>query len=133
MRPPTLKSTYVSNESGRSETWVESFPEPGRGKWQISRNGSSHVRWRRDGRQLIYYSYDDKLMGVPIESGSSLAIGAAVPLFETQVLGGAPARLGYLAQWDVAPDGRFLVNVPMQGSGPGAINVVVNWRFLLKK
>jgi hypothetical protein len=72
-------------------------------------------------------------MGVPIESGSSLGIVAAVPLFETQMLGGAPARLGYLAQWDVAPDGRFLVNVPAQDPTPAAIDVVVNWQALLKK
>jgi serine/threonine protein kinase/Tol biopolymer transport system component len=124
---------YVSNESGRrSEVWVESFPEPGRGKWQVSRTGSSQVRWQRNG-QLLYYSYDNKLMGVPIKSGSSLDIGAAVPLFEIPVVGGASSRVGYLAQWDVAPDGRFLVNVPTQDATPASINVLVNWQALLKK
>ena len=44
---------YTSNESGRGEVYVTSFP--GReGKWQVSSGGGSGPRWRRDGRELFF-------------------------------------------------------------------------------
>ncbi|MFN7939865.1 MAG: protein kinase [Bryobacteraceae bacterium] len=43
---------YISNETGRSELYVQSFP-PGRGKWQVSRNGATLARWRRDQRTRL--------------------------------------------------------------------------------
>jgi hypothetical protein len=49
------------------------------------------------------------------------------------MLGGPVPRLGPRAQWDVAPDGRFLINPPVEDTTTSAINVVVNWTALLKK
>jgi len=72
-------------------------------------------------------------MSVPIGIGSVPKIGAAVPLFEAPVHSGAWARTGTLAQWDITPDGRFLVNVQAEESAPVAINVIVNWKTLLNK
>ena len=40
---------FVSNESGREEIYVQTFPEPG-GKWQVSNGGGSDPSWRGDGR-----------------------------------------------------------------------------------
>jgi len=40
---------YVSDESGRSEVYVQSFPPSG-GKWQISISGGVQPRWRAMGR-----------------------------------------------------------------------------------
>src|SRR5262245_58729973 len=91
------------------------------------------LRWRPDGREIIYYASDGELMGVPIRIGAAPEIGAAVPLFEAHLLGPPAPRLGYGAQFDVAPDGRLLLNMPVEDSSPSPINVVVNWRALLKK
>ena len=41
---------YVSDEQGRAEIFVQSFP-PGQGKFQISNGGGAQPKWRRDGRQ----------------------------------------------------------------------------------
>jgi Tol biopolymer transport system component len=48
---------YGSNESGRIEVYVRSFPTPG-GKYQISKDGGIRPRWRRDGKELFFYSDD---------------------------------------------------------------------------
>src|SRR5262245_34463275 len=40
---------YNSNETGRDEVYVVSFPDLS-GKWQISTNGGTKPRWRRDGK-----------------------------------------------------------------------------------
>jgi hypothetical protein len=63
----------------------------------------------------------------------SIKIGVPAPLFEANMLAGPTPRYGYAAQWDIAPDGRFLLNVPVEDSTPSTINVVVNWRALLNK
>ncbi len=125
---------YISSESGPPEVvTVESFPTPGGGKWQFSKNGATQLRWRPDGREIIYYSSDGQLMGVPIGNGPALEIGAPVPLFEAHLLGSPALRRGYAAQFDVAPNGRLLLNLPVEDSTSSAIIVVVNWRALLQK
>ncbi|MGH9256478.1 MAG: protein kinase domain-containing protein, partial [Vicinamibacterales bacterium] len=52
---------YASNESGRYEVYVQTFPESG-GKWQVSAAGGAHPRWRRDGQELYYVAPDNRLM-----------------------------------------------------------------------
>jgi Tol biopolymer transport system component len=124
---------YVSGESGRNEIYVQSFPAPGRGKVQISREGSSFVRWRRDSRELLYYASDGRLMAVPLLNATTLEVGLASPLFEPHTLNGPSPTFGFRQQYDVAPDGRFLLNLPMGDATPETITVVVNWQTALKK
>jgi Tol biopolymer transport system component len=122
---------YNSNESGRTEVYVQSFPAPGGGKWQISKDGGQFPRWRRDGRELFYIASDRRLMAVPVRSATSLDVGAAVPLFEAHLLQGG---LGIRLQYDVARDGqRFLLNVPVEDAAASSITVVLNWAAGLKK
>ena len=126
---------YTSNESGRFEVYVQSFPAPGGGKWQISREGGTHLRWRRDGRELFYIARDGRLMAVPISGTTALEVGAAIPLFAARVLNGAATNVGSRQQYDVARDGqRFLLNVPLDDASTASpITVVVNWAAGLKK
>ena len=56
---------YASNESGRYEIYVQTFPVTG-GKWQISVAGGLQPRWRRDGQELFYVAPDNRLMAAPI-------------------------------------------------------------------
>src|SRR5262249_38940792 len=44
---------YQSNESGRSEVYVQPFPGPG-AKFQISTDGGANPLWRRDGKELFF-------------------------------------------------------------------------------
>ena len=62
---------YNAQESGRLEVYVQSFPAPGGGKWQISKDGGRFPRWRRDGRELFYIANDERLMAVPVRSATS--------------------------------------------------------------
>ena len=45
--------SYNSNESGRNEVYVQSYPGPGR-TWQVSTAGGSDAAWRQDGKELYY-------------------------------------------------------------------------------
>src|SRR4029434_1855073 len=62
---------YVSNESGRNEVYVQSYPGPGR-TWQISTAGGTDPHWRRDGKELFYRGLDQKLMAVEIRGSETL-------------------------------------------------------------
>ena len=100
------------------------FPKPA-GKWQVSTNGGSFPVWRHDSRELFYRASDGKLMAVPVAPGSDFKPGAPVPLFQPP-----RAAIGTLAAgtfYDVAPDGRFLINILVERTSPPA-TVVMNWR-----
>jgi eukaryotic-like serine/threonine-protein kinase len=122
---------YVSDESGRAEVYVQSFPPSG-GKWQISNSGGDQPQWRRDGRELFYLSPDRKIMAAQVKTGTSFETGVPAPLFQTGVnpTTSTNARNNYV----VAADGqRFLINNILQESASKTVTVVLNWTAQLKK
>ncbi len=48
---------YTSDDSGRFEVYVRSFPAGG-AKYPVSNNGGNFPRWRRDGKELFYRAHD---------------------------------------------------------------------------
>ena len=102
--------------------YVTSFPQPGRA-WLVSANGGTFPVWQRSGRELYYRAPDRTLMAVPVAAGSDFVAGAPIPLFQPRA---AIGSLGFGTFYDVAPDGRFLVNVLVERQSP-PITVVLNW------
>jgi eukaryotic-like serine/threonine-protein kinase len=73
---------YTSDESGRQQVYVQSFPASDEAKWQVSIRGGDFARWRRDGKELFYRAPDGNLMVTPVRSaGHGLEFGTPVPLF----------------------------------------------------
>jgi Tol biopolymer transport system component len=129
---------YASNESGRNEIYVQTFPETG-GKWQISVAGGLQPRWRRDGQELFYVAPDNRLMAASIgvaQGGKALEAGTPVPLFQSKLASGpniVPAGFQARSQYAVAADGRFLMNVSADEADISPITIVENWTAGLKK
>jgi Tol biopolymer transport system component len=73
---------YASNETGKWEIYVTSFPDA-RGRWQISSGGGEQPRWRGDGKELFYLSLDGKMMAAPVTTGAHFDAGTSVTLFQT--------------------------------------------------
>jgi len=122
---------YVSDESGRAEVYVQSFPASG-GKWQISTSGGDQPQWRRDGKELFYIAADKTLVAVPIESRDSFELGSPLTLFMTRVPSGSLTsdRNNYV----VSADGkRFLINSLVDEGNKQPITFVVNWSAGLKR
>ena len=128
----------ASNESGRYEIYIRTFPETG-GKQQVSVEGGVQPRWQRDGSQLFYVAPDTRLMAVPISLGPgthTLEAGAPVPLVPTRLATGENiTTVGLLAraQYAVAPDGRFLMNIAAADAVASPITLVLNWTAGLTK
>ena len=118
---------YQSDESGRYEIYVRPFPGPG-GQWQISTAGGNSPRWSRSGKELYYIAPDLGLMAVSIAAqGNTLEPGTPAVLFRTHIMRN-PSR----QQYDVAPDGRFLINTELQDTTTAPITLLMNWAGLRK-
>jgi hypothetical protein len=118
---------YQSNETGRFEIYVRPFPGPGV-PIPISTAGGVYARWSRDGNELYYVAPDATMMAVPIRrTPTRLSADTPVGLFKTRRVGGGVNVIGYGHQYDVAPNGRFLINVePEFNARP--ITLVMNWK-----
>jgi len=118
---------YQSDESGQFEIYVRPFPSPG-GRWKVSTSGGIHPRWSRDGKELFFLAPDGRLTSARIvATGQTIEPGVPVPLFPTRIVGGGGNLAGYRQQYDVAPDGRFLINVGLE-SDPPPIRLLWNWK-----
>jgi len=111
---------YASDESGRSEIYVQPYAGPG-GKWQISTEGGAEPLWNRNGREL-FYRHGDKMMAVEITTQPRFTVGTPQMLFE-----GRYAASVMVPSYDVSADGqRFLMLKPDEQAA-GQINIVQNW------
>jgi eukaryotic-like serine/threonine-protein kinase len=122
---------YASNESGKWEIYVTSFPAP-RGKWQVSVGGGEQPRWRGDGRELFYLSPDSRVMAVPVTTGANFDSGTPLTLF--QATPRQPIPLYDLFVYEVSRDGqRFLIITPVKEAETAPMSIVLNWMAKLNK
>ncbi len=117
----------TSNVSGSYEVYVRSFPGPG-GEWPVSTTGGLYPRWAPGGKELYYLAPDGTLMAAPIAvSGATLESGRPVALFRTRIVGGGTdVNLGM--NYDIARDGRFLINTILGDTAASPITLLLNWR-----
>jgi eukaryotic-like serine/threonine-protein kinase len=99
-------------EPGGSGIAVRPFPAL-RPQTRISAGPAAQSRWSRDGAQLFYIAPDKKLMAVSFDACSG-DVGPPRELFQTRIVRVALAGL----QYDVAPNGRFLINSLPAGAPP---------------
>ena len=118
--------SYASNESGRAEIYVQTFPTSG-SKWQISTNGGMQPLWRGDGKELFFITEDNKLMSAEIKADGPFQSSVPRQLFATSI----KHTFGY--SYATTPDGqRFLVNVPVEAGNRTPMTIVLNWTASLK-
>jgi serine/threonine protein kinase len=122
---------YASNESGKWEIYVTSFPDA-RGKWQVSNGGGDQPRWRGDGKELLYLAADGKIVAVPVREGTNFSTGASAALFQANSR--QPVATSEQVMYDVTQDGRrFLINTHVRNSEIQPMSVVLNWDAESKK
>jgi Tol biopolymer transport system component len=109
---------FSSDETGRSEVYVQPFPGPGP-KVPVSSGGGAAPRWRRDGEELFYRSPDNRIMSIAIDiRGPRIVAKTPQSMFEIP---------GPFARYEVAPDGKqFLFDKTV--ADPPPVTVVLNWK-----
>jgi len=111
--------------------YVRPFPPTG-GRWQVSDESGAYARWARDGSELFYRT-DEGIMAVSVQATGD-GFGASRPRLIASGnfvggLGGVPVGGSTFADYDVGPDGRFVM-FPSAGEETPNVQlarVVVNW------
>ena len=99
---------YESDETGRLEIFVASFPSGG-GKWQT---GGAQPVWSRDGRELFFRSAEGVMSVRALAEGGSFRASKPETLFRGAFLGGLRGVTlpGFnFPDYDVSADGRRFV------------------------
>ncbi len=111
---------YASDESGRSEVYVQSHPA-GANRRQISNEGGASPLWSRNGRELFYQS-GRKLVAVESAEPDTFIPGNPEVLFEGD----------FDYRFDVSPDGKELLLSVRDVPGFTRFHWIQNWKTLLK-
>jgi eukaryotic-like serine/threonine-protein kinase len=107
---------YSSNESGRHEIYVRSFPD-GTATVRVTEGGGRTPRWAPSG-EILFLGADRRVRAVPLETeGATLVPGAPrllspVPLGDTGVLPG----------YDVAADGEMVLGLTSPTAQDGTVS-----------
>jgi hypothetical protein len=121
---------YTSDESGRAEIYVDTFPTPSQ-RIRISTQGGGWPKWRRDGKELFYLAPDRHLMAVSVKlDGKEPTFSPPQALFEGPGVSPDNSR----SQFEPSADGtRFLFNARVEDHSPVGLTVISNWPSLLQK
>ena len=127
---------FTSNESGRTEVYVQAFeasesPRLTGARHLVSRHGAIALRWRRDGKELFYLAWDGRLYATPISLSPKPRVGEPVPLFSISTE--ARAAMHSTVGFDVSADGQQLLVPIVASSEKSEIVVVHNWEGLLER
>jgi eukaryotic-like serine/threonine-protein kinase len=122
---------YESDRAGRVEIYVRPFPNIEDAEYIITTDGGTAPVWAHSGRELFYWKQSGamaSIMAVPITPGQAFESKAAHPIAR-----GWYARPIFDRQYDVAPDGRFVVMKPVGRPPRDEIVIVLNWFEELKR
>ena len=119
---------YANNETGRFEVYIQPFPS-GAGRWQVSTAGGSRPNWRKDGKELFFFSTDGQIMAVDVsQNGASLQLGTPHALFKAATVSGPNGP------YTVSADGKkFVMNTVLPQSITEPLTLITNWTADLKK
>ena len=114
--------TFTSEDSGRFEAYIQSFPTPGR-RVQVSDSGAVRSWWTRDGRQLVLLGSDLRTLSrVDLTSGDTLGVGTPKQFAKL------PADLVWV---DAMPDRQRFLAIAPERTSTGSVTLVQNWRAAL--
>jgi len=126
---------YVTDESGRDEVWVASFPS-GQIRRQVSINGGHSPQWTDRGRELACLS-ERKWLTIRsfAGTGNDIALGKPRELFDAGAFVEATPLVTPTANaYAAAVEGRrFLAAVYATDPAVPPIELIVNWRTLLRE
>lgn len=113
---------YANSETGRQEIYIQPFPT-GAGRWQVSTDGGTRPTWRKDGKDLFFFSPDGQVMAVEVDQvGTSLRLGTPRALFKATTVSAAEGP------YTVSADGKkFVVNTVLPQSVTEPLTLITNW------
>jgi Tol biopolymer transport system component len=125
---------YLSDESGYSELYVQSFNAEGKlgtDRKRVSANGAISPVWSGDGKEIFYIGRDRQLMATTVKTdGPEFEFTPPVALFKTRTV----YQYGAFQEFDVSPDRqRFLIGTLVGEPKSTNPTVILNWPAALKR
>jgi serine/threonine-protein kinase len=116
--PDGRRLAYQSNETGRFEIYVRSFPD-GAQTLQVSTDGGIEPQWSPRGDTLFFRGTNGQMMGAAVITTPAFRLDTPRRLFDAT---------GYENYFGVAPDGRRLLMMPLINTERSAtqIRLIVN-------
>jgi len=117
---------FTSQESGRPEVYVTTFPER-RQTWPITTEGGRVVSWRNDGRELLVATLSGHIAAYPISFDGGFSHGQPTMLIRD---------VGSIASYSSATrdHSRILLRVsPDAAKDKGEIRLLVGWQDGLRQ
>ena len=112
---------YTSQESGRPEVYVTTFPEH-RQTWPLTTGGGQVIGWRRDGGEILVATLSGHIAAYPVTTEGGFSHGEPATLVR---------NLGSLAAYTIAtPDhSRMLIRVsPDAAQDKGEMRLLFGWQ-----
>ena len=117
---------YVSEESGRSEVYVRSFPNVAEIKQLVSTVGGSEPVWAHSGRELFYKNAAQELVAATVRTDPTFTVVERHALFTVPPVRSSGSRH---AHYDVARDDQRFLMYRLAGAGEGAAQLIVVENF----
>lgn len=117
LSPDGSKIAFTSDQSGRQEVYVSSFPSGKSDQFQVSQAGGLYPEWGKDGASLYYISVSRQMVKADLTSRIETQM---FPIPSTIVRAEESAY-----QYDALND-KFLFRVPTNAVAP-ALKVILNW------
>ena len=111
---------YQSNDSGRFEVFIRSFPD-GQQVMRVSADGGIAPMWSPTGGELFYRDLSNRMMSVVPGAGGSFEGAKPRVLFDA---------VGYDNSYAVSPDGQRLLMMPLLAAEQSATQVHLVLNFL---
>jgi serine/threonine-protein kinase len=118
---------HESDETGRREVYVRSFPDPTLQKVPISTQGGAQPVWGRTGRELFFVNGNREMVAVEVLPGDGFRVGERTTLFTI------PEEVflneeDFYALYDVdVDDQRFMMLRAIEEVGSAKLVLVLNW------
>jgi serine/threonine-protein kinase len=111
---------YATNESGRYEVYVRSYPGVG-GRWQVSLDGGEQPIWSPKGGE-IFYRTNDAMVSASVRTQPTFEVTGRTRLFSGDYEPGASGMPAY----SVSPDGTTFVMLQRVVGARQAMVVTLN-------
>ncbi len=118
---------YHATVDATPQVYVMPFPPTGE-RFQISASGGVQPRFRGDGHELFFLDLEGNVMSVELPNGNPRQASPARVLFRSGLTTSTSND-----QLAISSDGqRILLRRPASGADEAPVNVILNWRQLLK-
>jgi eukaryotic-like serine/threonine-protein kinase len=101
---------FTSNQSGKTEVYVQPLPYTRNGVWKISQGGGNDPLWSPDG-QRIYYRRQNTMYAVDVTATNNFSKGTPKKIFE----GNYFSFSGRGRRFDIHPDGDRFIMIQQPG------------------